>query len=92
MEMRHWGAALLILLAALTILFVASLGEERTSKLLAVYRLTPMHDGEGSALRVSVPVEPLLQRHEAALAQDRVVHLAAGQDSQERGPDRRCAD
>ena len=45
---------------------VASLGEERTSKLLAVYRLTPMHDGEGSALRVKVPVEPLLQRHEAS--------------------------
>ena len=40
----------------------AVLGAERSEQFLSVYRLAPMPEGEGLALRVALPIEPALER------------------------------
>jgi uncharacterized protein YyaL (SSP411 family) len=63
------------------------LGPERAADFLTVYRLVPMPEGDGEALRVALPVEPALERYQASddaellvrFAKDRAVLLKARQ-------------
>jgi len=63
------------------------LGPKRAAGFLSVYRLAPMPEGDGDALRVSLPIEPALARHKAKdtaellarFAKDRAVLLKARQ-------------
>jgi len=48
----------------------AVLGAERTKAFLSVYRLAPMSEGEGMALRVALPIEPAIERLGAKNAAD----------------------
>jgi uncharacterized protein YyaL (SSP411 family) len=63
------------------------LGPTRAADFLSVYQLAPMQEGDGDALRVSLPIEPALEHHQAKsdaellarFAKDRGVLLKARQ-------------
>ncbi|MFP8880309.1 MAG: thioredoxin domain-containing protein [Myxococcota bacterium] len=55
----------------------AVLGEKRTDEFLSVYRLAPMSEGEGMALRVALPIEPAIERLGAKNAAELLDRFAA---------------